>query len=351
MHWVVGTGVAGLCLARELALRGREVTLCGPPVERSASWAAGGLLQLCGGRLNSAHLRLRREALAYYPTFLAESKATQAGVEFSMLGHLRLATTAQELAGLRNFSATLNSLGVAVEWHQGESLRELEGALSRRLLGGCRMPDARVEASALLEHLVGLLADLKVHRDRRRLAEIRLAERLELTFSDRSSTRNVEKLYLACGPETCSLLPLALQSYRGQTSPGESCFFDAPGVVLERSLAHKSQPHTLLPGAQRWCFSGGDLAEATSFLKTTFEEQVSLANVERRQGTRVQAPDGLPIAGDSTDPRVSLLSGLGRNGFLTAPYLAKLIVGGAEAELAAFSPQRASIDQDLRGRR
>jgi glycine oxidase len=66
-------------------------------------------------------------------------------------------------------------------------------------------------------------------------------------------------------------------------------------------------------------------------------------------GTRVAPPDGLPVAGRWRE-RLFVLGGLGRNGLLTAPLLARglaeeLVTGLCPDWLSPFSPCRSGIGQ------
>jgi glycine oxidase len=64
-----------------------------------------------------------------------------------------------------------------------------------------------------------------------------------------------------------------------------------------------------------------------------------------RVGIRASTPDGLPLVGPSTSPRVLVAAGVRRNGWVLAPLAAEVIAAAifnepAPADAALFDPGR-----------
>ena len=80
----------------------------------------------------------------------------------------------------------------------------------------------------------------------------------------------------------------------------------------------------------------------------------SLARGEARlfAGVRAATPDGLPLIGASTEPRVILAAGARRNGWLLAPLAARVVAAAATGAPAGpharrFDPGRFGDQRSL----
>lgn len=125
MHVVViGGGILGLAVARELLARGRRVTLC----EKESSWAA----HQTGHNSNVVHAGL------YYPPGSLKATmatagnasmvrfATEHGVDVRVCGKLVVASSDDELPGLRALAARAEANGVPATWISPARAREHE---------------------------------------------------------------------------------------------------------------------------------------------------------------------------------------------------------------------------------
>ena len=156
---IVGGGVIGLSIARELRLRGvRDVVLLEKgELGKEASWAAGGLLapQVEADSADD-FFRLACASRDLYPEFAEALRAeTGVDVELDKTGTLYLAFTERDEAELRRRCQWQQSEGLRVEWLNPEGVRRLEPNVSRDVRCGLRFPDDwQVENRKLLEALI-----------------------------------------------------------------------------------------------------------------------------------------------------------------------------------------------------
>jgi len=148
---VVGGGVMGLAAARELARRGRVVTLLERAQPgRAASWASAGIIGATTREESDPSSSLRRVSNALWPAF-AEAVHAESGLdpEYRQMGCLHLASNAGELAQLRRVAAR----PAGGELLDHKALHALEPALGPNLLGGLLVPGGNVENRRLCRAL------------------------------------------------------------------------------------------------------------------------------------------------------------------------------------------------------
>lgn len=155
---IVGGGVNGLMVARELALRGRRVTLLerGEP-GREASWAGGGIVSpLYPWRYEPAITALAREARFMYPQLCAQLRSdTGIDPELYACGMLMLdaadadramdwaAAQSDVVAALPRESLRTAYPWLAEHWHQGLWMPAIANVRNPRLLVALREDLAR----------------------------------------------------------------------------------------------------------------------------------------------------------------------------------------------------------------
>ena len=315
---MIGAGIAGLCLARELALLGHEVTLLDDNTNSSASRTAAGLLQVAGGRLSRGHLRLRQDCRDFYAEFLSTLPGAP---ELRQQPHLKIAPTPSYRA---SFVSTLRGLGIAAT-----QVPERQAVA---------LPDASIDPDALLEALGDHCRELGVARASGRLVAWTRGVGTDATGKAWDS----EVTVLCCGAG----LPLLHQpEWSYQLEEGWGASYQGE-LRLDVSLEAEGQ--TLVShSASRWKVGGSEAwgKEPPIRLHVPWTGQ----EVARLHAVRCKAPDGLPVVGQ-LEERLYVLGGLGRNGLLTAPLLARalaaLIAGtGAPEWLALLSPERERIGE------
>jgi glycine/D-amino acid oxidase-like deaminating enzyme len=322
---VVGAGVAGLCVARELALRACRVTLLWDPKSTAATGVAAGLLQVAGGRISARHLALRRACLDYYPEFLS-----RLGLDFLAKGHLRLEDNQDRRA---SFASTLRGLGLPARELDACALQTVAGL--RGQSGGIWLDDRTVDPQALGRRLQESLCDLAVpcHPCRVcRLDQQSVSDHLGRVWP-------AQAIVLACGS---GLPPLLECEWSFREEKGWGALYRGR-TRLEISVEKQGEILVPLP-SYGWRIGGSQMSQPSVLQGLDARGR----QVWRRAGIRVTAPDGLPLAGRLSSTGAYILGGLGRNGLLTAPLLARglaqqVATGQAPDWLLPFAPERDGI--------
>ena len=316
---VGGAGVLGSAAALAFARAGARVVLADPaPLGLNASGIAAGMLApafetaLDGGGARS--FEMLRAARDHWPGFLED----QADALLHRSGALYLGDEAQRSSVL----ARLQAAGA-------------EGA--ERGKGVFSPEDWRIEPIAALAAMRSRLSALGG-------AVIESPVKPLLGEADLS--------VLACGYASRALAPelALLRPIKGQL------LRFAPGI-LEAGPMLRSAGGYLVPSLLG-AIAGATMEEGRSDLATDPSVEARLAQMaaglapglkgrpyRAAAGVRAATPDGLPLAGWSTKPKVLLAAGARRNGWLLAPLIARTLVelvGGGEPSpfAAAFAPSR-----------
>ncbi len=357
---VVGAGVIGLSLARELARRGSRVTV----LERGAageeaSWAAAGMLVPQSLNPEPGPLfDLLIESLGLYPDWVRGlEEETGEDVGFRRTGLLACALDDADERSLARF-----------DWQKKRGLRVDRWEPSRvaGLLGRDSAASARPALHFPDEGVVDprRLSRALAHAALRRGVELRTATAARGLWIEEGRCRGVatDAGRLEAGSVVNASgawagfdrdlpFPVPVEPVRGQLV--ELHLPDgAPTPILH------SEPVYLAPqGAGRLLV--GSTLERVGFEKRVTADAVGrlIADATRlwpavaggrfvaawaglRPGTR----DGLPILGDCAVPRLFFATGHYRNGILLAPVtalrLADALAGSPSADLSAFSVSR-----------
>lgn len=153
---IIGGGIIGLAIARELASRELSVTLLERHTPgREASWASAGMLAPQGELSEGAFLKLCLESNRIYPAFRAAVEDhTDVRCYHREAATLALALTDADEAEFRHTYERQKADGLEVAWISGDEARALEPALSDRVRGGMRLPgDRHVENRVLVPAL------------------------------------------------------------------------------------------------------------------------------------------------------------------------------------------------------
>jgi glycine oxidase len=391
---VIGGGVAGLSVARELARWGTRVAL----VERGrlgaeASWAAAGMLAPqveADGR--DEFFDFACSSRDAYPTFAAALREeTDIDIELDCTGTLRLAfTEGDERDCARRFEWQRRE-GLIVEQLNAAELLALEPNLSTLARVALRFPrDWQVENRRLCDALAraSQLAGVRVleHTEAHSL-EVRGGRFVSVETSRGSISAGA--VVVACGAWS-SLLTDATS--RGATA-GESDTAQSSSLTFATPATHdanaQQSPRIEPVRGQILCYAmpedeplvrhvvygasgyvvprrdgrllAGTTTERAGFDKSVTEEGrrairlcaeeiapgvASLKITDGWAGLRPRAEDDLPVLGASTEiENLFYATGHYRNGILLAPLtgalVAEMIMSGATpAPLAPFSPAR-----------
>lgn len=363
---IVGGGVIGLSIARELALRGvRNVTLF-ERVEfgREASWAAGGILapQVEADRPD-AFFELACASRDLYSAF-AEALQNETGidVQFEQTGTLYVGFNEDDEHEMRRRFDWQTREGLRVEWLSGEDARGLEKHISSSVRCALRFPDDwQIENRKLIEALlasnrrlgVKLVANSEVSR-------VRIEGGRVTGIEGSKPFVEAATIVIAAGAWTSAIENSSTNSSELQIKPVRGqmlCFKTGPPLTSHVIYSSKGylvprRDGRLLAGStsEHVEFDKRVTEEGTAAIKSmAFEIAPGLessAIVDSWSGFRPHAPDDLPVLGPSADiDGLFYATGHYRNGILLAPITAEVIADAvvnrkSSRFLEIFSPDR-----------
>ncbi len=355
---IVGGGVIGCALARELAGRGAAVTVIerGEPGSE-ASGAAAGLLAPQAEALPAGPLfDLALESRGLYPKW-TEELARETGIDagYRRSGILRCAFS----RGAEQWDSYgwQRERGLSVERLDGKAISDLtRGRVSEEAREAVFFPDEGVVNNPLLTRA------LRVSAERRgaTFAVGRTARRVLVRGGQCAGVQNDEGMieaprvvnaagaWAAFDPE----FPVPVEPVRGQIVEVRS---PAPDL----SLVVQSDDVYVVPRGDAWLL--GSTMERVGFEKRVTAGAVArllgagarlLPSLESASfsrawsGLRPATPDGLPVLGRGRLPGLFFATGHYRNGILLAPVtalaLADEITGASSRDLTPFSIERFS---------
>jgi glycine oxidase len=376
---VLGGGVEGLAVARELALRDVRVTL----VERGmlgaeASWAAAGMLapQVEADRAD-AFFEFACESRDAYPAF-ADALREESGIDIELdcTGTLYLAFTEEDERDCARRFEWQQRAGLIIEQLTAADVRALEPHVSTRVRSALRFARAWVVENRRLCAALARAA---------RVAGVRVLEETEARAINLQRDRfasvetshgrlSAEACVVACGAWS-SLLPFKEEAADAQARTGVIkdhvspvvepvrgqmlCYAIRKGEPLLRHVVYSSSGYLvprrdgrLLAGttSEHAGFDKSVTAEGREMIRrNAFEIAPAvehLRQIDEWAGLRPRSADTLPLIGASTEiANLFYATGHFRNGILLAPLtgalLAELITTGeTPAPLAPFSPAR-----------
>jgi glycine oxidase len=350
---VVGAGIIGCAIARELAVRGVSCIVLDPrPIGGGATQASAGMLApYVEAHEQGPLLDLAVRSLSLYDEWIAAVRAeARVDVEYRRIGTLEVALDADRAGVMRR------AAGAHASWLDGPAAMTNHPALGR-------------VAGALFTREHGYVAPPQLTPALARAAERAGASFRTTSVARISSSRESIRVFTAEGDEQADRVIFAAGAWtnaiEGVTSPP---LRPVRGQLLRLGWNGPNLPATIVwgpdcyvvPRLDRSVLVGATVEEAG------FDERATAAGVrdlleagirilpdlssatflEVRVGLRPATPDGLPVLG--TDPRVPGLihaSGHYRNGVLLAPITAKaiadLVVAGAtDVDLKSFRADR-----------
>lgn len=343
---VVGGGVNGYAIARELAARhGADVALFEDPQRRPASLSAAGVL---GAQIEAARRAPAERAAAFAALrasqFLHEMldlhlrDCVDLGTGLRVCGALHAARDDRELEALEARYAWQRERGAEViAVSRAEALR-LEPALGPRVAGAIYLPDeATVDPAALLGALETASRALGV-----RVVEARVRRLV-------CSGGRARGLETEAGPFSAELVVVAAGVWAAQLSG-----LPPPAAALEPERAQNLVVRNASPPLRRIVLG------AEGYLAPRSDGKVALGVVDDRDlhedslealrsaiwlaprlaarpiegvqiGHRPHTPDGLPFVGTTEIDGLLLATGNAANGLLLAPLCAALVADAVGA--------------------
>ncbi|MGQ0760984.1 MAG: glycine oxidase ThiO [Acidobacteriota bacterium] len=363
---IVGGGVIGLSIARQLALRGlRNVTV----IERGefgkeASWAAGGILapQVEADRADD-FFELAFSSRGLYPAFArALQDETGIDVQLEQTGTLYVGFTEVDEQEMRRRFDWQTRAGLRVEWLSGEDARRLEPKLSKCVRCALRFPDDwQVENRKLTEALVRANQKLNVQLIANcEIRSVRIENKRVTGIESGKTSIDAPNVVIAAGAWTSEIETSATNSSEAPIEPvrGQMLCFQTESTFI-RHVAYSSRGY-LVP-RRNGRLLAGSTSERVGFDKRVTDENTvsiksmafeiapgleSAAIVDSWAGFRPHAPDDLPVLGPAADLEgLFYATGHYRNGILLAPITAEIIaeavVNRKSSRLhESFSPDR-----------
>jgi glycine oxidase len=342
---IIGGGVIGLSIARELKKRGVEkvTVLERGRVGREASWAAAGILApQVEADADDDFFRLCFESNRMYPALAAELlDETGIDIELSRHGTLYLAFDVEDEKEFDHRFAWQTAAGLNVERLDRSEVKALEPDASDSVIGGLYFPDnGQVENRKLVDALAASAKRLGV--------DIREGVEVKSVLSDQGKIVGVEtmqghmpadRVVITTGAWASHIelgevqLPIEVKPIRGQMI----CY--RPHEVAIRHVIYSRRGY-LVPRADGRLLAGAT-AENVGFesgvtddgLRTLRDAAVEIAPglctsevVDHWAGLRPYSVGGLPFIGPvKTVEGVFAAIGHFRNGILLTPITARMI--------------------------
>ncbi|HEY3104070.1 MAG TPA: glycine oxidase ThiO [Pyrinomonadaceae bacterium] len=363
---IVGGGVIGLSIARELRLRGVDdvVLLEKCELGKEASWAAGGILApQIEADCADGFFQLARASRDMYPALAAALRSeTNIDVELNQTGTLYVGFTEEDEQPMRRRYEWQRREGLRVEWLTGDEACKLEPNLSSDVQCALRFPDDwQVNNRKLVEAFVASNEKLGVRLMTNCEVTSILVDGQEVTGVQSSAgSIYARTAILAAGAWTShigtsepSFRPVEIEPVRGQML----CF--KTQQQFARHVIYSSRGYLVPRRGGR--ILAGSTSERVGFEKRVTDEGMnsiksmafkiaptleSFPIIDSWAGFRPRAKDDLPVLGASEEiERLFYATGHYRNGILLAPItaevIADLIVGGVSStRIETFSPKR-----------
>ena len=362
---ILGAGVIGCAIARELALQGLDVVVLeGEHPGAGASWAAAGMLSPHPGGDEGAGgpgLALCVRSLGMYPALAtALRQETGIDVELGDGGLLEVARDRSEEADVRQRLSACVEGGLAGEWLAADEVRRLEPELAPGLHGGAFYPGRHQLDSRRLVRALAVAAG-------RAGARIEAGRPVSALWVESSRLRGVlvggerreaGHVVVASGCGSAALVPpgrgpLPVKPVRGQIVALESsahllgrAVVSEDGYLVPRRDGRVLAGTTLEPGERVARPTARGVARIADAAVSLLPALASCPFGTAWAGLRPCTPDGRPILGrDEQYPDLLYATGHGTNGILLAPvtaeWIARCLAGKpAPLERGPFLPSR-----------
>ncbi|MGC2198026.1 MAG: glycine oxidase ThiO [Terriglobales bacterium] len=343
---VIGAGIIGLSLARELRKQGAAVLVIerGQP-GREASYAAGGMLANCGDETPSLLQPLATASAEMYPEFVHELQ-DESGVDVDLRAQGTLLFPAAEHAhvdiqGATPLPAPLAQLEPALAAEGRLAFFLKERSVCPRALAAAALKAARHRGVDVSSGTAVIAVDMA-------------AERAVGVTTDKTSYR-AAKVVNCAGAWAAQIAP-----YPVPTRPvkGQMVCFAMPSRELLKCVVRSPEIY-LIPRSDGRLLAGATVEEAGFDRRTVPDtilalRQAAIAMLPALQDARVLedwaglrpgTPDHLPILGATPIPGYFVATGHFRDGILLAPVtaraVAQLMIGSMpQYDLAPFSIDR-----------
>lgn len=359
---IAGGGVIGCAIAYYLAKAGADVTVLerGNIAQEASSASAGMVLAPFDTGGSKAMARLQQASFDMYPKLvkqLAEESGTD--LEYKLCGLIRPACDEKQAEHLRALAKRKRNQRAGVEWVEGNVVRELEPALSDKLVGAAFSPNDSDLNPGLLTRAFAKAATNHGATVRRRVAFAGFVSSGHKLTGIKAGNRSLDQfdaIVLAAGSWTKALAERLSANVPTMPIRGQMLAYRS------RSLHHAvwGEDGYLVPKARGMVFAGATVEDVGFRARTTSQGVAALRAMAGKlmpllrqrettsewAGLRPGSPDGLPIIGKLPKrDNVFVATGHFRNGILLAPVTGKvmselILKGKSSIPLEPFSPRR-----------
>jgi glycine oxidase len=361
---IIGGGVIGMCIARELKKRGVEdVTLLerGKLGAEASSAAAGMLTVQADAAEHDEFFDLCHQARGLYENFAAEIKDESGiDIELETSGTLSVAFAEADAARSEKIFAWQSTAGHAVGKLSAAEVLKLEPALSPKISGGLFFPhDAQVENRQLVRALAASLRNSGVETRENTAIEELSCENGKITGARTGAESFAAPIVvLATGAWTSLIKIESGSSLNFEVFPvrGQMLSYQ-PGQKLLKRVVMSADGY-LVPRLDRRILAGATV-ENTGFEKIVTTEGIHFLLQAAQQimpelknntvseewaGLRPCAADSLPILGKHPNVEgLFVATAHYRNGILLAPLTGKLIAEEIVSSAAQYNVEKFGV--------
>jgi len=352
---VIGGGVIGLSIARELAGRKSVLVVDRGPTGHGTSRAAAGMLTpLSEADDQGPFFQLSRASHALYPRFIEEVQAeSRLDANYGEEGVLCLASTEPAACVLRHRYEWQKNAGFRVEFLSEADVHTMEPLITAPIEAAVFIPG---ESSVAPRRLVNALREACLNRGVDIRTGLTVEGISEKQVHIEGSTLSADSIVVASGVWSGNLAglhpPIPVQPRKGQILS-----LGMPAGAFRRMIRWGSSYFMPRPTGELVVGAtsedaGFDLSNTPAGLSRLLVDAQQISShvgaypiLETWAGLRPATPDGLPILGCSAIPGVIYATGHFRNGVLLAPVTAKIVselIEGRKPSLPidAYSPFR-----------
>ncbi len=341
---IIGGGIAGLCVAYHLSKRPDvELTLFEAETigHATSNKAAGMITPASEVHLGEDHLMTAfASARDIYDSFVDDLTGNKpASLDYHKSGSLLCAIDADGKSELERLTKFQISMGFAIETLSPSRLREIEPALTHRIVGAAlAQGEAHIETIGLLERLRDYLSQHNIQlREKTAINKIISTNERVTGVQLVDGTRcEADVVILASGlakaPACDFLSPLPLRPVKGQALSLQG----PPGLLMRPVRVSHRYPVYLVPRASGEIVVGatseelndenvtaGGLMDLLTAVWRVLPQAYDFPIKKTWAGLRPATPDNRPILGRASGSKnLYLMLGLYRHGILASPYLA-----------------------------
>ncbi len=335
---IIGGGIIGLSIARELNKLGYEITILEKKLlGRGASWAAGGMLAPQAEGLVGALLSFSIESREMYKDFVQQlEKETGHEVSYYECGIVCPAFSEEEMENLSERVDYYNELGLESKILTRQEILDMGIKISNFVIGGAFFPqDRQVDNRKLVISLVKYVKNSNMTV--KEFTEVKFIETDDGVFQKvitNNGTFEADFCILAAGAWSGEIEPIKVYPIKGQMLSFKTKTKNEISKILYSNRAYiipRKDSNLVIVGAtqENVFFKEGNTVSGTfSLLEGLLETLPSTKDYEITEtwyGFRPATPDSLPILGKSEIKNLYYATGHYRNGILLAPITSKLI--------------------------